>query len=51
MANKPVKIRKAVIPAAAPVLHLLAPEVYVLASQEREYRVALDDLFGIVSYI
>lgn len=35
------RIRKAVIPAAAPVLHLPPPEVYGYASEEREYGVAL----------
>lgn len=35
------KIRKAVIPAAAPVLHLPPPEAYSHASEEREYGVAL----------
>ena len=37
-------IRKAVIPAAVPVLRLLAPVLYVHASQEREYGIALGSL-------
>lgn len=51
MATKPMKIRKAVIPAAGPSSALAIPEVYALVSRCRDYGTALGDLFEVVFFI